>query len=213
MPEDPKDIVRRGYDAISERYAAWQREPEAGTWPAIQWVHALDRRLSPNAEVLDLGCGNGRPAAAELARRHRVRGVDISAAQIALARRNVPAAEFEVADATELVLQPESIDAAVALFMLWHIPRPEAGELVGRIATWLRPGGLFLATLGARAEDGEPRVEEWLGAPIYFARLSEPTGRRWLAEAGFELLEAEIVPQIEHGREVPFLWVLAQKPE
>jgi SAM-dependent methyltransferase len=213
MPEDPKEIVRRGYDAIADTYAAWQRKPEAATWPAIDWVRRLDRRLPPNAEVLDLGCGNGRPVASELARRHRVRGVDISSAQIELARRNVPGGEFVVADATELVLPPESIDAAVALFMLWHIPRPDAGELIRRIATWLRPRGLFLTTLGARPEDGEPRVEEWLGAPMYFARLGEPTSRRWLEDAGFTLLEDEIVPQTEHGNEVRFLWVLAQKPE
>jgi SAM-dependent methyltransferase len=213
MSDDPKEIVRRGYDAIAETYAAWQREPEAATWPAMRWLHALDDRLPPQSYVLDLGCGNGRPAATELARRHRVRGIDISTAQIELARRNVPEADFEVADAAELMLPPESIDAAIALFMLWHMPRPEARELVRRVAAWLRPGGLLLATLGARSEDRRPRVEEWLGAPMYFAGLSEPTSRRWLEDAGFDLLEAQIVPQIEHGEEVRFLWVLAQKPK
>lgn len=52
----------------------------------------------------------------------------------------------------------------------------------------------------------------WLGAPMYFAGLSESTSRHWLEDASFELLEDEIVPQIEHGEEVRFLWVLAQKP-
>ncbi len=79
MPDDPKEIVRRGYDAIAETYAAWQREPEAATWPAIRWVRAFDDRLPPKSNVLDLGCGN--PSAPELRTATRAwrmaRGADV----------------------------------------------------------------------------------------------------------------------------------------
>lgn len=55
MPRAPKGIVRRGYDAVSERYRADDDEPPACT----AWLADLRARLPAVASVLDLGCGAG----------------------------------------------------------------------------------------------------------------------------------------------------------
>jgi predicted TPR repeat methyltransferase len=77
VARDPKEIVARGYDAIALRYAEWAGRV---TSPALKWLRDLDGRLPDGSDVLELGCGRGVPGTRELARRHRVTGVDISAA-------------------------------------------------------------------------------------------------------------------------------------
>jgi SAM-dependent methyltransferase len=205
---DPKQIVARGYDAIALRYAAWAATLGA---PTMRYVRELDRRLPNGADVLELGCGRGVPATRELAKRHRVTGVDISAAQIALARHHVPEATFVHADMTELDLPPESFHGVVALFSILHVPRDEQGELLERIGDWLRQGGLFLATLGVGGSPGSVE-EDWLGAPMYSSSWDEDTYRELLGAAGLELVVDRIETQVEHERPVAFLWVLGEKP-
>ena len=209
--EDPKRIVARGYDAIALRYAEWK---DASGWPTMRWLRELLERLPDGSRVLELGCGRGVPATRELAKRHEVVGVDISSSQIALARHHVPEATLVHADALELDLPPESYDAVVSIYMFGHIPPSEQGELVDRIAAWLRAGGWLLTTMGARDEDVPEVVEDdWLGAPMYFAGVGRERSLGWVEAAGLDVERCEVVPQVEHGEEVRFLWVLARKPQ
>jgi SAM-dependent methyltransferase len=201
--------VRRGYDAISERYAEWASSFES---PALQWVEMLDERLPERSRVLELGCGGGGPTTRALSARHEVVGVDISEGQLERARRLVPEARFLRADATEVTFEPESFDTVVSLFMLGHVPRAKQQPLLGRIFDWLVPGGWFLATLGTADADDEVEAD-WLGAPMFFASYDEEWNRRALESAGFVLEEARVVPFEEPGHGlVRFMWVLARKP-
>jgi SAM-dependent methyltransferase len=204
---NPKEIVARGYDAIALRYAEWAG---AVVSPALDWLRELDSRLPDGADVVELGCGRGVPGTRELARRHRVTGVDISAVQIELARHHVPEASFVRADAIELDIAPGSLDAVVALYFFGHVPVDEQRELVGRIAVWLREGGLFLATVGA-GEAGEEVEPDWLGAPMFFASLGGDAYIPLLRECGLAPLRDEVIVQQEPGHgDVAFHWVLAQ---
>lgn len=82
MPDDPKEIVRRGYAAVSERYRADSDAPSEYE----TWLQALTSRLPASPQVLELGCGCGVPMARRLDELgHHVVGVDISAGQIARA--------------------------------------------------------------------------------------------------------------------------------
>jgi SAM-dependent methyltransferase len=207
VARDPKEIVARGYDAIALRYAEWAGRVAS---PALEWLRDLDARLPDGADVLELGCGRGVPGTRQLARRHRVTGVDISAVQIELARHHVPEASFVHADALELEVAPGSFDAVVALYFFGHVPLDEQRELIGRIALWLRDGGLVLATFGA-GDPGEEVDADWLGAPMYFASLGGGSYLPLLRDRGFEPLREEVVVQQEPGHgDVSFHWVLAR---
>jgi cyclopropane fatty-acyl-phospholipid synthase-like methyltransferase len=208
--EDPKQIVARGYDAIAVRYAEWK---DASGWPTMRWLRELLERLPDGSRVLELGCGRGVPATREIAKRHEIVGVDISSSQIALARHHVPEATFVHADVMELELPPASYDAVVSFYMFGHIPPGELGGLVERIAGWLSPGGWLLTTMGAGDDEPEIVEDDWLGAPMYFAGVGRGTSLAALDAAGLEVERAETIPQVEHGEEVRFLWVLARKPE
>src|SRR5882757_3671970 len=111
--EAAKDLVRRGYNALSHQYEqAYAGETKYGSWMA-----ELLGVLPAPADVLDLGCGNGIPVARSLAAAgHRVTGVDISEVQVSRARELVPAADFICADATSLTFPEASFDAVVSFY-------------------------------------------------------------------------------------------------
>jgi cyclopropane fatty-acyl-phospholipid synthase-like methyltransferase len=201
--------VRRGYDAIADRYAVWAASFES---PVMAWLEKLEQRLSDRSRVLDLGCGGGGPAMRALAARHDVVGIDISERQLERAQRLVPEARFLRADATEVAFEPENFDAVVSLFLFGHVPRAKQRPLLERIFGWLAPGGRLLATLGTANADDEIEAD-WLGAPMFFASYDEEWNRRALESAGFVLEEARVVPVEEPGHGVvSFMWVLARKP-
>ncbi|MEA2548083.1 MAG: hypothetical protein QOE42_681 [Chloroflexota bacterium] len=206
---DPKAIVAAGYDRIADRYLAWSAlRPSPARLRALELAVGL---IPAGADVLELGCGAGVPMTAALANGRRLTGVDISAEQIRRARRNVPGATFIQADMTTLEREPASLDAVVAFYSLTHVPRDQHAELFGRIRTWLRPGGLFLASLGV--EDDPGTVEPgWLGVEMYFSQFSARVGRRLVAAAGLVVERAEILTEPEDRFDARFLWVAARTP-
>ena len=207
---DPKEIVRTGYDAIADRYAHWAATFET---PELRWVDEFMSVLPDGADVLDLGCGGGRAPAQAVATRHRYTGVDISGEQVARARRRIPGGRFIVEDATHLELEPGSFDAVMSLFMFGHIPRAEQAPLLERIHGWLRPGGRFLTTMGTG--DSDDAVDpDWLGAPMFFASFDPETNRRLFAGAGFDVARERVIVHDEPGHGLAsFMWVLATRVE
>src|SRR6266508_6150449 len=132
MPEDPRDIVESGYDAIAERYAD---EIRAGRGPETYFRSFLARvlqRIPEGGSVLDLRCGAGL-VTADLTRRARVVAVDRSAGQLELAGRNAPDARLVRADMTEVAFAPGSFDAVVAFWTLIHVPRGFHVSVIARI--------------------------------------------------------------------------------
>jgi 2-polyprenyl-3-methyl-5-hydroxy-6-metoxy-1,4-benzoquinol methylase len=193
MPEpDPREIVRRGYDALSYRY----RADDAGEGDYAPWLAGLRQRVRPGGQVLDLGCGAGVPVARALAAGgFAVVGVDVSRVQLGRARRLVPAVSLLQADATRVAFRPASFDAAVCLYTLIHLPLEEQPALLGRIAGWLRPGGWLLATTGQHAWTGTE--EGWLGgtATMWWSHADAATYRAWIGRAGLEVTAQEFVPE------------------
>jgi SAM-dependent methyltransferase len=203
MPDDPRDIVESGYDAIAGRYTDAARE---GRGPATYFRAFLGRVLEfipEDGSVLDVGCGAGL-IAAEITTRARVVGVDISSAQLELARRNAPDASLVRADVAEVAFEPRSFDAVVAFWSLIHVPRELHGSVIARIHAWLKPGGLFAGTLGSGDNPAE-HVQDFYGAPMYWSHFDAAANRRLLRQARFRLLEAD---EIEDEGET-HLWLIA----
>ena len=173
-PDRPQDLVASSYDAIAERYAAWTGEALSGA--RARYVEVLQEQIPPGAAVLDLGCGTGVPIARALAVRYRVTGVDGSAHSIELARQNVPEAIFLQADMTQVAFPPESFAAVMSSYAIIHVPRTEHAALLQRIADWLQPGGLLIATMGATESEGTE--EDWLGAPMYWSHFDAETNEQ-----------------------------------
>src|SRR5437660_2149649 len=88
--DDPKDIVRRGYDLVSRAY----RADDADDSHYAAWLELIETRVAAGAPVLDLGCGCGVPVARRLARRYVVTGVASCQVHIERAGGLVPRATF-----------------------------------------------------------------------------------------------------------------------
>ena len=200
-----KKIVEAGYDAIAEHYLTWSAQITDD--PRAHYLDELDRRLDDNAKVLELGCGAGVPSTRKLAERHDVLGVDLSQQQLDLARANVPGARFEKADMTALDFPDGRFDAVAAFYSILHVPRAEQPALIANIARWLKPGGLFLASLGV----GTPDVtEDWLGVEMFFGSNTPARNRELLAQH-LEIVIDDLVTMHEPDP-ATFHWVLARKP-
>ncbi|MGH2631377.1 MAG: class I SAM-dependent methyltransferase [Actinomycetota bacterium] len=203
-PQDPPHgIVAAGYDQIGERYAAHTARHRTGE---TYYRRFLDRCLDSIPEgglVLDLGCGAGI-VGVEIARRARVVGVDISSTQIHLARHRVPCGSFVLADMARVEFRPSAFDAIAAFWSLIHVRRDLHADLLRRLHTWLRPGGLLFGTCGS-GDNPDEREQDFFGAPMYWSHFDAETNRRLLSEAGFRLLQADVVEDLSESP----LWVIA----
>ena len=208
MMDARKAIVACGYDAMSDRYLAWSTEIDDLARTSL--LADFNARLAAGSDVLDLGCGAGIPATRALADRFRVTAVDISARQLEAARRNVPEATFLQGDLATIDLPAATFDGVTAFYSISHVPREEHDVVFGRVLRWLRPGGLFLAVLGA--EDSPDWVGDWLGEPMFFSSFDATENRRLMAAAGFDVLIGDVCETPEPEGAVPFLWVLARRP-
>jgi SAM-dependent methyltransferase len=191
-----KDIVRRGYDAVSVRYD----QASGGGAKYRPWLDQLRDRLPSGGAVLDLGCGSGLPVARDLAAAgYHVTGVDLSDVQVRRARDLVPGATFVRADASTVQFDAASFDAVLSFYALIHLPLEDQPPLLERIASWLRPGGLFVATTGYWAWTGVQ--EDWLGggAPMWWSQADAGTYRSWITQAGLTVEQEEFVPEGDSG--------------
>lgn len=190
-------------------------------------------------KVLELGCGAGIPCTQILAKRFNVTANDISDSQITLARKLLPESEYSVkfiqGDMMKLDFststniststsnggkgeEGEGFDAVLAMYSIIHLPRPEQSEILQRIWTWLKPGGLFLANFSGEGFEGN--VDDgWLGGNdgfMYWSGWGKEEIRRILGDVGFEIEIDEVVVDVEmemdgKEKEVGFHWILARK--
>ena len=149
------------------------------------WLERFAAALVPAGRVLDLGCGTGRPLATWL-REHglRVTGIDVSPAMIAIARRHEPAGDWRVGDMRTLDLA-ERFDGILAWDSAFHLAPSAQRALIGRLGTWLTPGGALLMTVGPEAGEAQGHVVR--DAPVYHASLSIAEYARLLEDAQLRL--------------------------
>jgi SAM-dependent methyltransferase len=119
--------------------------------------------------------------------------------QIRRATELVARAEFVCADISTIAFEPDSFDAVVSFFALIHLPLEDQPSLLERIAAWLRPSGLFLATTGYWAWTGAE--ENWLGGgvPMWWSHADVATYRKWITTAGLSIEREEFVPEGDGG--------------
>jgi SAM-dependent methyltransferase len=203
-----KELVCASYDTMHSRYADWAGRDTARRQHIL--LRAARLGLLKPGDALDLGCGTGRHVTAALAGAgFRVTGLDMSARSIEVARRELPSARFLVADMASATFPAGAFDLVTAFYSIIHLPREEHGELLGRVAEWLRPGGGLIASLGTSC--GDAYEEDWLGVPMYWSSWDHRTNRRLIEHAGLEILVDTVETTMEDGQPVAFQWVIACK--
>ena len=155
--------------------------------------------LGPAADerILDVGCGTGHLAARIAECGADVLGIDASPSMVELARRNYPGLRFELLDVLEMRF-PSEFDAVFSNAAL-HWMKEAPAEVIACVARALRPGGRFVAEMGAHrnvriitdalyralAEEGVPA--DAVDFPWYFPRTSHYVGL--LEDGGFDVTQ------------------------
>ncbi|MDO0931901.1 class I SAM-dependent methyltransferase [Streptomyces sp. DG2A-72] len=108
----------------------------------LAWADRLRAWLPPRpGDVLDLGCGTGSLSLLAAEQGHRVTGVDLSPAMVALARAKLAGrdAVFLVGDAAAPPVGEDRFDTVLVRHVLWALPDP--GRALRHWRDLLRPGG------------------------------------------------------------------------
>ena len=202
---DFKETVKAGYNAIADRYLDERTRDSED----IRLLDDLIGRLPTGANVLDAGCGAGVPVAQILGKQFNVTGVDFSEAQIELAKKHVPDANFICQDMTKLDFPDNTFDGICSYYAIIHIPREEHGALFQNFHRMLKPGGFALLCLGAEnlIDDID---ENYLGTRMYWSHFDADTYLKMLKDTGFSTLWAKKVSD-ETCEGGGHLFVLVQK--
>ncbi len=120
----------------------------------------LERVLQagPNAQFLDVPCGNGRHALELASRGHRMTGVDLAEEFIAEARASAVPARWVLGDMCELPWSSEFDGAYCFGNSFGYLDRDRAVEFLSAVARALKPGARFVIETGMAAESILPAL-------------------------------------------------------
>jgi SAM-dependent methyltransferase len=140
-----QNAVRRQRRVWSGRVASWDQHGSAGL--AAVTAAALEAAdVTPDVQIVDLGCGTGQISLPLATRGARVLAVDVSPAMVrrleSQARgQGTGSLDGLVMPIEELVLPAQSVDLVVSSYALHHLRDADKARLVSAAYGWLRPGG------------------------------------------------------------------------
>jgi SAM-dependent methyltransferase len=178
-----------GYDLIAVAYAEHlYRELDAKPFDR----EFLDRFAStvPSGDVLDLGCGPGHVGFYLHERGVPIRGLDISAEMVRLAKGLNPALGFEQGDMRNLPFPDETFAGVVAFYSIIHLDPSELAPVFTEILRVLQPGGLIALSFHVGTE--VRHIEELWGVKtnLDFVFFEPGQVESALRSAGFEEIES-----------------------
>jgi SAM-dependent methyltransferase len=155
----------KGENDPTIRFYADNAEAYVDYWltPSARRLGDFLAMLPANAEILELGCGNGRDSAFMIERGYRVTPTDGVAAMAEEAERRlgITVALLRFEDITAV----EAFDGIWAHACLLHVPRAELPSILVRIHRALRPGGVFYASYKSGGEEGSDRLGRYYNHP------------------------------------------------
>jgi ubiquinone/menaquinone biosynthesis C-methylase UbiE len=186
-----RDLVRSGYDRVADDFLAVRVIDGADS----AQLDILQSSLDPASQILDAGCGCGVPVAKTLTKAaHRVIGLDLSAGQLRLARRQTTGLEPVQADLADLPFRDQSFDALVSFYAVIHVPREEHLAVLKEFRRVLRPGGRLLVCMGWKDLPADLDPESWLGAPMFWSHYEASVNLELFKSAGVVVANAAEVP-------------------
>ena len=179
---EKRKLVKHGYDICAKDYSS-----NRDLFKNQKYLDDLAKYLPVGSQVLDLGCGSGIPVDKFLIEKgYHLTGIDISSAQIKLAKQNLPDGNFIQADMDEINFPDSSFDAVVSFYAIFHIPREEHRELLAKCFRLLKKGGYLLITMGS--SDWEGTEDDFHGAKMYWSHYGREKNVQMVKEVGFEII-------------------------
>jgi len=202
----------RFWDRQAPSYAEKPVPDEAAYRTTLDRVRA---HLAPTDRVLELGCGTGSTALALAPSARHILATDASERMLQIARQKAEAARVTNVHFRQLMhddasLEPEPFDKVMAFNLLHLIADVPAA--IGRVASLLVPGGLFISKTPCIGESGVlwrvviPLLHA-VGRAPYVNYLETAELRDHMTNAGLEILETGLYPAKTHS-----LFIVARKP-
>lgn len=138
-----------------------------------------------NPKIVEIGCGDGRDAKAIVDRTTNYLGFDISEELIKIARSHVPGADFRVADAVSFDY-PQNQDLVFAFASILHLNKAELKEVLSRVYSCLKPGGVFYISSKFAEVYAEKVKEDEYGQRMFYFYNSDIIGN--LGKDNFEVV-------------------------
>ncbi|MGP9436036.1 class I SAM-dependent DNA methyltransferase [Ewingella sp. AOP8-B2-18] len=152
----------------------------------LPWLERFLNLQPAVADILDIGCGSGKPIAQFFVEQgHQVTGVDSSEAMIALCRQRFPAHHWQVADMRQLALG-QKFDGILAWDSFFHLKRDDQRGMFALFEQHAKPNAALMFTSGPA--NGEA-IGEFNGETLYHASLAPEEYRQLLADHGFSLVK------------------------
>jgi SAM-dependent methyltransferase len=180
------DLANRIVGDYEKHAAAWDRDRQNSYWNDKVWHERFIGRLDKGAEVLDLGCGPGRPVAQHMVEQGlRVIGIDSSPSMISFCRDRLPDQEWIVADMRQLALG-RRFDGILAWDSFFHLDHNDQRRMFAIFADHASVGTVLMFNTGP--QHGES-VGDYRGDPLYHASLSPDEYVALSARFGFCVLQ------------------------
>lgn len=174
--------VFKVYDEVSE----WFNENRSKHLIELKYLQELLSYLPEKSEILDLGCGTGKPIMEYfLSQNYRVIGVDASWKMLEIAKSNFPNNEFYLMDMRRLKIE-RKFDAIIAWHSFFHLPVDDQEKLIPKLSNLLNPNGLFLFTSGPENGISWGKIN---GQDLFHASMSESQYKNLLQNNNFKVIK------------------------
>ncbi len=158
-------VYMKVLESTPERYDRGIRLMSGGSIDAL-WAQVAERVATPEARVLDIGCGTGGLSLACAKRGAVVTGLDKDAGMLGVARRKADGECYAHAPRwlelgvmeMEDVLEDESFDAIVSSLAMSELLPEERAYALRRAKLALVPGGLLVLADEAAPQDRNRRL-------------------------------------------------------
>jgi ubiquinone/menaquinone biosynthesis C-methylase UbiE len=192
--------VEKSYDKMGETYHNFRDNEKF-----IRELEQFSELLPTSGQVLDAGCGVGRPTSEFLVKQGLdVTGVDISKKMIDLAKKNVPDAKFYQKNILTLDFPDESFDGIICVYTLWHIPRINHPTIIESFHHMLKDNGILVLNTGIYESEG---MSDFFGEPMLWSTNNPMKTLAVVNDLGFEILFEGV---LKLGGERQY-WIFAKK--
>lgn len=213
--DEPLDVTatRAAYDTVAVSYEELLRGLMAEKVYDRAMLAAFTERVvgTGNINVLDAGCGPGRITAYLASLGLDTRGMDLSPAMVAVARKAHPGLEFRVGTIEALDAAPGSLGGVVAWYSLIHTPPERLPGVFEAFRGALEDGGFLL--LAFQVGDAGRHIDRAYGHDVsYDAFLMNPERVTTMLENAEFRLEAQLVREPDKDEKTPQAYLIARKP-
>lgn len=193
----------------------WGADHSGDDW----WIEGTDiflELLPKGVKVLDLGCGSGYKTKYIKGKGFDVEGVDFSEGMIKIAKEKFPDIDFEVFDLYDFDKFYKNFDAIFCQAVLLHIPKKDVFDILEKIKSKLKDGGLLYIAVKEKKEEGveeEIKKENDYGYEYerFFSYYSLDELKTYFKKLQLKIIYEDVAPPSRATRKTNWIQVIVRK--